>query len=45
MTDDSYYMPIWISIGIRISMCTMFSYVLGIKSIGKSGGGSPLLCT
>ena len=43
MTDDSYHMPICIGIGIGISIGKIFSSVLGIKSIGKSGIGSPLV--
>ena len=35
-------MPIWIGIGIGISSGEIFSYVLGIKSIRKSGIGPSL---
>ena len=42
MTDDSYHMPMCIGIGIGISIGKIFSSVLGIKSIGKSGIGPPL---
>ena len=44
MTDDSYHniMPICIGIGIRISVSKIFSSVVGIKSIGKSGISPPL---
>ena len=37
MTDDSYHniMPIYIGIGIGISIGKIFSSVLGIESIGK----------
>ena len=45
MTDDSYHMPICIGIGIGISIGKIFSSVLGIKSIGKSGIGPPLFIT
>ena len=37
MTDDSYHMPICIGIDIRISIGKIFSSVLGIESIEKSG--------
>ena len=45
MTDDSYHMPICIGIGIGIgiSIGKIFSSVLGIESIGKSGIGPPLV--
>ena len=39
MTDDSYHLPICIGIG------KIFSSVLGIESIGKSGIDPPLLST
>ena len=45
MTDDSYHMPICIGIGIVISIGKIFSSVLGIESIGKSGIGPPLVKT
>ena len=45
MNDDSYHMPICIGIGIGISIGKIFSSVLGIESIGKSGIGSPLVFT
>ena len=31
MNDDSYHMPRWIGIGIRISIGKIFSSILGIK--------------
>ena len=43
MTDDSYHMPICIGIGIGIIIGKIFSSVLGIESIGKSGIGPPLV--
>ena len=43
MTDDSYHMPICIGIGIGISISKIFSSVLGMESIGKSGIGPPLV--
>ena len=43
MTDDSYHMPICIGIGIGISIDNVFSSVLGIESIGKSGIVPPLV--
>ena len=45
MTDDSYHMPICTGIGIGISIGKIFSSVLGIESIGKSGIGPPLVLT
>ena len=38
-------MDIWICIGIEIGISKIFSSVLGIKSIGKSGISPPLLIT
>ena len=35
MTDDSYHMPVWIDISIRISISKIFNSVLGIESIRK----------
>ena len=43
MTDNSYHMPMCIGINIGISIGKVFSSVLGIKSIGKSGIGPPLV--
>ena len=45
MNDDSYYMPICIGIGIRISISKIFSSVLaigGIESIRKGVIGPAL---
>ena len=43
MTNDNYHMPICIGISIGISIAKIFSSVLGIKSIEKSGIGPPLV--
>ena len=36
-------MPIWIGIGIGISIDNIFSFVLSVESTGKSGIGQPLM--
>ena len=43
MTDTSYHIAIWIGIGIGIAIGKIFSSVLGIESIEKSGIGLPLI--
>ena len=42
MTDDSYHMPIYIGIGIGISIGKIFSSDLVSKVSEKSGIGPPL---
>ena len=44
MNNDSYHMPTWIGIGIRISMSVKFLalYVYDIESIGKIDISPPL---
>ena len=39
----SYHVPIWTGVGIKISIGKIFSSVLGIKNIGKSDIGRPLV--